>query len=172
MKALFKLAPVTDDSFFETAPVRYRYEMHLAASADEVWASLVADRPQAWCRAMNARYSSPRRFGVGTTREVGTLANLLKLRERYFIWDEENRRHAFYVEQASLPLFAQFAEDFQVTPAAEGCRFVWRFAIRGPRGLGPLFKMSGPLNKKLMLDGLIRDTERHFKTLGPTLVST
>lgn len=163
MPSWFNLTPAQDERVFETARHVYRYEMHLPASADEVWAGLVADRPLAWCRALNGRYTSGRPFGVGTTREVGVMANTLKLRERFFIWDEARRRHAFYVEQTNLPLFSLFAEDYEVTPTAQGCRFIWRFAMEGKKGLGPMFAMTQPMNKWLLLDGLIRDTERHFK---------
>lgn len=162
MALWFNLSTVADERIFNTARHTYRYEMNLPASADEVWAGLVADRPLAWCRALNGRYTSSRPFGVGTTREVVT-ANLLKLRERFFIWDEVNRRHAFYVEQTNLPLFSFFAEDYQVTPTANGCRFIWQFAMEGRKGLGPMFSWPQPLIKRLLLDGLIRDTERHFK---------
>jgi hypothetical protein len=158
----FNLPVVTDDSIFDTAPLCFSYEMNLPVSADTVWAGLIADRPLGWCRALNGRYTSKRPFGIGTVREVGVIGNLLKLRERFFIWDEENRRHAFYVDQTNLPLFSLFAEDYQVTPTADGCRFVWRFAMAGSKGLGPIFALSKPLTKRLLLDGLIRDTERYF----------
>jgi len=56
MSLWFNLSPVHDESIFETARHHYRYEMNLPVSADEVWAGLVADRPLAWCKALDGRY--------------------------------------------------------------------------------------------------------------------
>lgn len=157
----FNLAPVADDSIFATAPHAYSYTLDLAAPADDVWAGLVADRPLAWCRTLSGRYTSPRPFGVGTTRAV-TVMGLLKLRERFFIWDDANRRHAFYVEQANVPVFRRFAEDYQVTPTRSGCRFTWRFAFEARTGIGLPFALAQPVNKTLILDGFMRDTRKRF----------
>jgi len=159
---MFDMSPATDASVFETATHHYRYEMNLPVSADTVWAGFVADRPLAWCRSLSGRYTSSRPFGVGTTREVGVTANLIKLRERFFIWDETKRRHAFYVVQSNLPLFSMFAEDYQVTPTADGCRFVWQFAMEPRKGFGAAVALTQPLFKSMLLDPLVSDTKRHF----------
>ncbi|HEY1057094.1 MAG TPA: SRPBCC family protein [Limnobacter sp.] len=161
----FSLRPVTDESFFDTAPIRFTYVMNLAASADEVWAGLVADRPLSWCKALTVQYTSPRPFGVGTRREVGAQFNLVRMKERFFIWDDEARRHAFYVEKANVPLLSQFAEDYQVTPTEQGCQFVWRFAMAGRPGLATALQLTQALPKRLVFDGLVNDTQRHFKTV-------
>ncbi|KZF06390.1 MAG: SRPBCC family protein [Rhodococcus sp. (in: high G+C Gram-positive bacteria)] len=159
--ARFHLQPVSDHSIFETAKYTYTYTLDLAADADTVWAGLTADQPLAWCSALKGQYTSGRPFGSGTTRNV-VVARLLRLNERFFEWDESNRRHSFYVESASLPLFGVFAEDYQITPTATGCRFVWRFALEARPGLGVLLAVTQPLNKKVLLDGLVRDTIAHF----------
>ena len=158
----FKAAPVADESVFTSASHVYSYTMYLRAGADEVWAGLVADRPLAWCGPITGRYTSPRPFGVGTTREVKALG--ITLRERFFLWDEERRRHAFTVEQASVPAFGTLAEDYQVDPVDGGARFLWRFALDGAPGL----RLIGPLQRKLVFNRLIRDTEKHFGVLRPT----
>ena len=165
MAIWFDLEKVDDASFFDTAPVRFAYSMHLNASADEVWAGLVANKPLAWCKALDGHYTSERPFRVGTTRAVGANFNLIKLRERFFIWDEANRRHAFYVEQANAPAFKQFAEYYEVTPTDQGCRFVWKFALAGRKGLGLPLKLISPAAKLVLFDGFIRDTEKHFGTV-------
>lgn len=161
----FNLSPVQDESFFDTAPIRYTYELHLNASADEVWAGLVADKPLKWCRALDGKYTSERPFGVGTTRAVGANFNLIQLRERFFIWDDAARRHAFYVEKCNAPVFEKFAEDYQIFPADKGCRFVWKFAIQPRNGFGLALNLTSPIAKRALFDGFIRDTEKHFGTL-------
>ncbi|MAZ10487.1 MULTISPECIES: SRPBCC family protein [unclassified Limnobacter] len=165
MAIWFDLDKVTDESFFDTAPLRFEYSMHLDATADEVWAGLVADKPLAWCKALNGRYTSERPFRVGTTREVAANFNTIKLKERFFIWDEAERRHAFYVEQANAPAFKQFAELYEVTPTEKGCIFVWKFAMAGRFGLGLPLKLISPAAKLALFDGFIRDTKKYFGTV-------
>ncbi len=72
-------------------------------------------------------WTSPRPFGVGTTREVVALGGS-SVRERYFRWDE-GKSHAFYVDESSLPLFRRFAEDYIVEPDGDGTLFTWTVAI-------------------------------------------
>nr|WP_042197607.1 SRPBCC family protein [Kibdelosporangium sp. MJ126-NF4]CTQ90206.1 conserved hypothetical protein [Kibdelosporangium sp. MJ126-NF4] len=162
----FQATPVADESVFTTSSHVYSYTMHLRASADEVWAGLVADRALAWCRPISVHYTSPRPFEVGTTREVKALG--ITLRERFFIWDEEKRRHAFTVEQATIPGFGTLAEDYQVDPIDGGARFLWRFALNGAPGLSAGMKLLGPLQRKMVYSRLIRDTEKHFGILRAT----
>ena len=52
MTIWFDLEKVTSTSFFETAPIRFAHNMHLDATADEVWAGLEADKHLAWCKAL------------------------------------------------------------------------------------------------------------------------
>lgn len=162
MAIWFDLEKVSDESIFDTAPIRFEYTMHLDASADEVWAGLVADKPLLWCKALDGQYTSARPFGVGTTREVIANFKTIQLKERFFIWDEEKRCHAFYVEKANAPAFKQFAEYYEVTPTEEGCRFVWKFAMVARTGLGIPLKLISPIAKLALFDGFIRDTEKHF----------
>lgn len=168
MPLWFNLKPVDNLAFFKSAPIRLSYTMHLNASADEVWAGLVADKPLAWCKALDGHYTSSRPFGVGTTREVGANFNLIQLKERFFVWDEANRTHAFCVEQCNAPAFSAFAEYYEVTPTERGCQFVWKFALEGRPGLGLLLKLSNPIAKWVLFDGFIRDTEKRFGTLSAT----
>lgn len=158
---VFDLNPVSDERVFTTARHTHSYEMKLPVDADVVWKGLVADRPLAWCRALSGGYTSEQPFGVGTTRTV-TVSRALVLRERFFVWDEENRHHSFYVEQTNLPLFSMFAEAYRVTPTDTGCTFTWKFAMEGRAGTRNAVALSQPLTRKLLLERLIRDTEKHF----------
>ncbi|RJQ79435.1 SRPBCC family protein [Pseudonocardiaceae bacterium YIM PH 21723] len=160
----FDLKPATDDSVFRTASYVRPMVMRLAASADEVWAGLVADRPLAWCTALDGHYTSARPFGVGTTRFV-TVDRVLHLRERFFLWNEAERRHAFTVLQTNLPLFSEFAEDYRVEPIDGGCRFSWTIAFSPNKATAPVLPAVFPIMSKTLMDGLVRDTERHFGTI-------
>jgi hypothetical protein len=153
----FKSDPV-DESFFAAAPVRLRASFEVNQSAAKVWAELTADDALHWCRILQeVRWTSPRPFGVGTTREVNALHGANKLRERYFIW-EEGRRHSFYVVETSGLLFKSLAEDYLVEPRGEdACRFTWTIAL-APSALG---KATMPVNKAI-LKTLFTDTARHY----------
>ena len=81
-----------------------------------VWDELCADDALHWCRILqDVRWTSPRPFGVGTTREVALAPGLVRVHERYFRWDE-GRGNSFFVYEANAPVFKRFAEDYVVEP--------------------------------------------------------
>jgi hypothetical protein len=153
----FGCEPV-DESFFATAPVRMRARFEVARAAAEVWGELTGERPLHWCRILQqVEWTSPRPFGVGTTREVKALWGASLLREYYFRW-EEGRRHSFYVVEMSAPLARRFAEDYLVEPTGEGsCRFTWTIAFEPT----PVAIPGVPVNKRL-LRTLYTDTRDHY----------
>lgn len=150
------LEPV-DESFFASARERYSDTFAIARPAESVWADLVSDQPLAWCRGLSLSWTSERPFGVGTTRRAASLGGVIKLKERYFIWEEAHRQ-AFYVTHANLPLFKRFAEDYVVEPdGADRCRFTWTFAIE-PTALG---RPGAPLNG-ITFRRMFGETRRHY----------
>jgi len=154
----FSTEPV-EESFFDTAPQRLKADFEVRSKgAAEVWSELTADNPLAWCRILKRiTWTSPRPFGVGTTRTANALGGANVLHERYFLW-EEGRRMAFYVVEASVPLFRRFAEDYVVEPTSDSsCRFTWTIAIE-PR---PAARLGSPVNKRL-LETLFADTRKHY----------
>jgi len=150
------LKPV-DETFFASAPERYSDTFAIARPAEEVWADLVSDEPLAWVRGLSLKWTSGRPFGVGTTRQAASLGGAVKLKERYFVW-EDGRRQAFYVTEANLPLFHRFAEDYVVEADGAGrCRFVWKFAIE-PTALG----RPGAALNKFIFRRMFAETRRHY----------
>ncbi len=80
-----------------------------------------------------------------------------QLREYYFLW-EEGRRHSFYVDETTSPLFKSLAEDYLVEPrGADACRFTWTVAVT-PTTLG---RPGTPVTKAI-LKTLFTDTARHY----------
>src|ERR1700761_575340 len=158
----FKCWPV-DESFLESAPMRLRAGFEIAQSAGKVWAELTADDALHWCRILDdVRWTSPRPFGVGTTREVKSLRGLDVLREHYFLW-EEGRRHSFYVTESTGPLFRALAEDYLVEPRGPAaCRFTWTIAVE-QTAIG---RAGTPVNRAI-LKTLFTDPARHYG-LGQT----
>jgi hypothetical protein len=147
-----------DAGFFDAAPQRLRATFDIARAAASVWGDLVADSALSWCRALDSiTWTSPRPFGVGTTRTASSLRGVSVLHERFFRW-EEGRRYSFYVEEASVPPFRRFAEDYLVEVLAESaCRLTWTIAIESR----PAFRLAEPFNR-LLLKSAFSDTRAYY----------
>jgi hypothetical protein len=154
----FTCEPV-DESFFSSAPVVLTGNFEIDLPASSVWDDLVSEHPLAFCRILGGNavhWTSPRPFGVGTTRRVNALKGLNDVDELYFIW-EEGRRKAFYVTESGNPMFKRFAEDYLVEPRGDdACTFTWTIAYE-PTLLG-----KGPVNK-LVMKTMFADTAKHYK---------
>jgi hypothetical protein len=147
----------TDETFVDTAPHRFAETFEIAQPAEAVWAALTGDDALHWCRALTKlTWTSPRPFGVGTTRTV-RVVGLIRIDERFVVW-EEGRRKSFVGVQCNLPLIKRVAEDYLVEPAGEGrCRFTWKAGLE-PTGPG---KPGMPMNKAIF-KSLFADTRKHF----------
>jgi hypothetical protein len=153
----FPTQPV-EDGFLDVAPFRLAETFEIPRPAAEVWEDLTVDDPLKWCRLLREiSWTSPRPFGVGTTRTARTVGNLSVINERFFRW-EEGRRQSFYAVEANTPVLRRWAEDYLVEPTSQtACRFTWTIAIE-PQ---PLARPANPVNR-LMLSTLFRDTRRHY----------
>jgi polyketide cyclase/dehydrase/lipid transport protein len=153
----FSLHPV-DETFFDSAPFRLCQTLDIPHPAARVWTDLTADSPLGWCRIVrDIKWTSPRPFGVGTTRTARLLGGANVLDERFFLW-EEGRRQSFYAVMASMPMFRRLAEDYLIEATSESaCRLRWTIALE-PRALA---RPANPANK-LLLGSLFRDTRRHY----------
>jgi len=136
-----------DEHFFESAPHVFRYQKRFAAPPDKFWEQLTSDTSvAAWGPAIKkVTWTSPRPFGVGTTRDV-TAPGGAVMRERYFRWDE-GRRHSFAVYESSLPLFKRFAEDYIVEPDGADTLFTWVLAIEPKPAFAVPLKILAPAVK-------------------------
>ena len=153
----FRLQPV-DGQFFDSAPVVLRDAIPVPRPAASVWQDLTADGTLFWCRILDdVEWTSPRPFGVGTTRTVSSLKHTNVIREEFFRW-EEGRRKSFHVVEASAPLFNRFAEDYLVEPDGEdACTFTWTIAFE-PK---TLTRPAGGVNRRI-LSTLFTDTRKHY----------
>jgi len=132
MTRWYPLEPA-DDEFLASAPHVFRYQKRFVATPEQVWEQLTSDLSlAAWGPSIKkVTWTSPRPFGVGTTREVAAPGGST-MRERYFRWDE-GKSHAFYAYESSIPLFRRFAEDYIVEPDGDATVFTWVVAIE-PKG--------------------------------------
>ncbi len=153
----FTCEPVSE-TFFDTAPFKLRAKFEVPLPAATVWGELTSDQALSWCRILqDVSWTSPRPFGVGTTREVKALWGANQLREHYFRW-EEGHRHSFFVVESTAPLFKRFAEDYLLESTSDtSCRFTWTLAAE-PKALA---RPGGPVNRAL-LKTLFTDTARHY----------
>jgi len=151
-----KLEPI-DETFFETARLKYVQSWDINEPAADVWRQLV-ENPLHWCKTLKINWTSAPPFGVGTTRRVKVLG-LLVSNEYYFVWDE-GRRNAFYFTDANLPLFKRFGEDYVVEPTGENsCRFTWKLAGE-PTAIGA----GGKPLLDWLVAGFFKDTTKHFRS--------
>lgn len=136
-----------DADFLSSAPHVFRYEKRYAATPERVWESLTSDESiAAWGPSIRkVTWTSPRPFGVGTTRDVVAPGGAT-MRERYFRWDE-GHRHSFFVYESTLPLFTRFAEDYLVEPDGEATRFTWVLAPEPKKAMTLPVKVLAPLLK-------------------------
>ncbi|GAB2735073.1 SRPBCC family protein [Amycolatopsis magusensis] len=133
-----------DDEFLASAPFRFVQAVDVPADAARVWRVLSADDALvSWSRLITGMdWTSPRPFGVGTTRAV-TVGRAATLRERFYRWDEESRM-TFTAEASSKPGFRRFAEDMALTPLTGGTRITWTFAIEPVPKAAPLLRLGRP----------------------------
>lgn len=137
-----------DETFFSTAPHVYTFVQDLPVSPERVWESLASDHSVAdWSPLLHSiEWTSPRPFGVGTTRTVVLPTKAITIHEYFFRW-EEGHRFSFYGTDANLPLFARFAEDYIVEPGPTGCRFTWSFALERTPKTRLAMKAMSPANR-------------------------
>jgi len=143
------LAPV-EAGYFDAAPFIYRYPVELPVPPERVWASLTSDHAlKDWRLGLpDLHWTSPRPFGVGTTRSVTLPAWLITVHERFFRW-EEGARMSFAVYEANRPLLTSLAEDYLVEPIEGGCRFTWTMAFTPTDRVRRAAKAGDRLNRRL-----------------------
>ena len=137
-----------DPSIFTEAAHAYRYPARFPAPPAQVWESLVSDESvKAWGLGVRSlRWTSPRPFGVGTTREVVLPLGSMALREEFFRWDE-GRGYSFYVREANRPGLRSFAENYELEPDGDGTLFTWTIAFEAAGPLSPVLRLLAPVNK-------------------------
>ena len=86
-----------------------------------------------WAPAIKkVTWTSPKPFGLGTTRTVDLIGGMLA--EEEFIGWEPNRRMAFYFVRTSMPADA-FAEDYVLRDLGDGrTEIAWTMGMTLPNG--------------------------------------
>lgn len=152
-----------DESFFHTAPHRYVFPIDLDVAPERVWHSLTSDKSIAsWgISVKSVRWTTPRPFGVGTTREVVLPFGVMTVRERFIAWDE-GKRYAFEVYEASRSFYRRFAENYVVEPRASGSRLTWTVALEPQPSLQRMHDLARPINR-IAFGQFARDARSYFR---------
>ncbi len=156
----------TDASLFTAAPHIYRFEKHYDAAPEAVWASLSSDESlAAWGPSVKSTtWTTPRPFGVDTTRELALAGGAVKVREHFFRWDE-GKGFSFYVAEATVPLFRHFAEDYVLEAEGTGTRFSWTIAIEAKPKFTLPVRLLSPVNR-FAFGRMAADGAKYFRTHG------
>ncbi|SEQ90787.1 Polyketide cyclase / dehydrase and lipid transport [Streptomyces sp. yr375] len=154
-----------DDSLLTSASVYLTRTVDVPYPAEETWAALTDDSgPAHWTKGVKRlTWTSPRPFGVGTTREVETVGGFA-LRERFYRWDEGHRK-TFTVVGSTHNVFKRLVEDYVVESTPEGSRLTWQWA----GDLHRPWSFMKPVLKKLVLEPT---AESHIGGLPAHMAST
>lgn len=141
----------TDLDFFERASACYAAEVRIRATPRRIFD--VFENAHAWTvwapPIQAVHWTSPRPFGIGTTRTVHMPGGMVGV-EEFIAW-EPGRRMAFCFTSCSKPNVAAFAEDYHVEDLGDGtCRVRWTMALE-PRGIS---RATMPLAGLAMKPGL------------------
>lgn len=135
----FETAKVGMD-YFQTAKYLFRSEVTIRCTPQQLFASFEdADSWPAWAMPItHVEWTSPKPFGVGTTRSVSMLGNLVG-HEEFLAW-EPCTHMAFRFNQVNKPnMIASFGEDYRVTDLGNGTvKLVWTVGME-PAGPGAFF---------------------------------
>jgi Polyketide cyclase / dehydrase and lipid transport len=145
MKMVFKCRREGID-FLDTAPEKVVNIVEVAASPEAIFK--VFEDGSAWAKwfkgITDVTWTSPKPFGVGTTRNVSLGA--MKVSEHFFIW-EQNKRFSFYFTETNLPFVKALVEDYQLEIIDKNTtRFIYTVAYEPSL----LLKLSGPIGKSAL----------------------
>jgi uncharacterized protein YndB with AHSA1/START domain len=139
--------------FADWAPVVIEETLAIAAPVDRVWAAIAdASAWEQWFAGMKScRYASAEPIEAGSKRSVRVAG--LRVDETMLAVDI-NRRYAFRIDSANLPLFAALVELVDLEPTATGTLVRYRqcFEFRG--WAKPFAKLLVPQIRKGLRRGL------------------
>lgn len=155
-----------DDGFGDTAPVRYVNSVVIDAAPDQIWTAL--EDASAWPRwasvIKHVEWTSPKPFGIGTTRTVTMLGGVRGYEE--FIEWEPDRQMSFRFNEATVNGVRAFAERYTLEPLTpRQTRVTWIMAM-APKGVSTLIVPVGqPVMQRAfgrMLRGLKKLVEAEY----------
>ena len=157
------LKPVHPSELQAGRPGVHEFSVRSAHTVDWVWGELTSDRPLHWCNAIRKiEWTSPRPFGVGSTRRVH-LGPGISADELFYSWEESETlcEKAFYVQSATAPGLSRMAEKYRVEAHPDGGSvFTWTLLIEPVGGDRVVALSKRPLG--LVANWMRRDTEKYL----------
>jgi hypothetical protein len=160
-----------DMSYFQSAAHIFRSEVTIRCTPQQLWASFEdADSWPAWAMPITkVEWTSPQPFGIGTTRSVSMLGNLIGY-EEFLAW-EPLKHMAFRFNQVNKPnMIKSFGENYDVTDLGNGLvHLVWTVGME-PTGPGAFFmkftKSITAWGLQWCLNGLKKYMEKNSSKYG------
>ena len=135
-----------DESFYETAPLRYHYSAVVRRPPERLFDAIARD-PAGWgdwAPGFDHRghWTTEGQPGPGSRREVrmGGVAY-----EETVLAFEPPHRFAFRLDRAGAPFAYALAEDYRVAPHPSGSTFEWTFAVDPRPMLRPAMRWADPV---------------------------
>lgn len=167
---------IVDLTFLESARNRYKAEVEIEATPEQIFESFEnADDWPRWATPIqNVEWTSPKPFGIGTTRTVSMSGGMIG-DEVFIAWDYP-KRMAFCFTACSKSMTESFAEDYVVTPLGNGkTRVTWIMAME-VRGVGrvtlPIFSPIMKIANQWMLGRFKKLVEANVKQAAQQEPST
>ena len=118
--------------YLDTAPVRGVLTQLIPAGAAATFRAL--EDPESWPQFIGpiteVIWTSPKPFGVGTTRDIKGRGTSIS--EEFWGW-EDGRSMGFCFTAADVPAFAAFAEEWAVDQLGDDTsRLTWRYGFETP----------------------------------------
>ena len=110
-----------------TARFRATNSVDLSITPGQLWQ--VLEDPEAWPQwsyVTRMTWTSPRPFGVGTTRAIETRTGG-RVIDEVIAWHPQVHL-AFRVNAVSVPTEGASVEEFRIEPTPQGCRLTWTLA--------------------------------------------
>lgn len=157
--------------YFHSAPYLFRSSVNIRCTPQQLFAGFEdADSWPAWAMPItHVEWTSPKPFGVGTTRNVTMLGNLIGY-EEFLLW-KPCTEMAFRFNQVNKDeTLASFGEHYLVTDRQDGTLdLIWTVGME-PVGPGAWFmKVSQPLvawGLQWTLGGLKKYMEKNAAKYG------
>ena len=138
-----------DLDYFKTAPVRLVYEREIPTSPEVLFA--IFEDEHSWPRWVpgisKVDWTSPRPFGLNTTRTVTFAGGGMEVYERFIGW-EPGKHMAFCFTGTTQRVWASFGENYDVEDLGNNrSRLRWTVAYEPQFVFKTLHPLLGPLMK-------------------------
>ena len=149
--------------WLDTHKYVFTAEQEISATPEEIFACFEdAEAWTVWAGAIQkVDWTSPKPFGVGTTRTVYMMGGLNGY-EEFIAW-ERGKRMAFCFVEASKPMIESFAEDYIVEDLGNGkTKVTWRMGMAN-KGISNLFMPITAPVMRFALKKMLKDFRKHVE---------